>query len=73
MKSNPPCLGCRMRSTRCHVNCEEYKNFKSEVERLKTEKYKNSLIDRYVTERISRRFHYNSMRQNRNKLGRGVN
>lgn len=58
MRPKPPCLGCEMRSIFCHGSCEAYRNFKSETERLKAEKHKNSLIDRYVTEHIRKRFRY---------------
>lgn len=59
MRPQSPCFGCNTHSELCHENCEEYKAFRTELDRVKFEECKINPADEYVAEQIYKRTHYN--------------
>ena len=47
MANNQCCLGCTNRKVGCHVTCNEYKQFKADIEREK-EKHSKEKEDRNI-------------------------
>ena len=44
----PPCNKCPERRTGCHGECERYREYKSERDRLLTEQHKKSQVNRDI-------------------------
>lgn len=55
-----PCKGCEVRSENCHAGCEDYKRFRSELDKKAQAKEKIKHIEMYT--RDHRGLHYAGMR-----------
>lgn len=55
-----PCKGCEVRSENCHAGCEDYKRFRSELEKKAEARQKVKHIEMYM--RDHRGLHYAGMR-----------
>lgn len=59
---NAPCLGCERRELGCHGKCNDYKQFKVDLEEAKKKQSK------YVQDRI---YHVDSVRSVKRRYGVG--
>ena len=43
-----PCKGCEVRSESCHAGCEDYKRFRTELDKINQIKHQESDLKAYI-------------------------